>query len=37
MERFVTCVWPGKGVGGYTHCDTGEEGKWRPPLLYANP
>ena len=25
------------GVGGYNHRDTGEEGEWRPPLLYANP
>ena len=28
---------PGGGVGGYNHRDSGEEGEWRPPLLYANP
>ena len=26
-----------RGVGGYNHRDSGEEGDWRPPLLYANP
>ena len=26
-----------RGLGGYNHRDTGEEGEWRPPLLYANP
>ena len=25
------------GVGGYNYPDSGEEGEWRPPLLYANP
>ena len=25
------------GVGGHNHCDTGKEGEWRLPLLYANP
>ena len=28
---------PAGGVGGYDYPDSGEEGEWRPPLLYANP
>ena len=28
---------PVGGVGGYNHQNNGEEGEWRPPLLYANP